>query len=1017
VRVSSRPHYMLLTTLFASASLLMSTDTGFRPRVPEHPAAPQPAPAIVSALKSAYGHLPMYFEPNDGQFDPKVRYVARGAGTTLALTGTDVLMVFSRAQRSPVDHPRGIEAALNMPEPQELQQSVVRMKLVGAKQPAGWTPLEKLPGISNYFIGNDPSKWRSNVLHYAGVETHGVYNGIDLVCHGTQGQFEYDLQVAPGADPSQIQLAWDGVDSLKLNAEGDLLLTTQLGVVVQKRPLVYQEVDGMRVEIGATYALAAGKRVRFQLASYDRSRALLIDPVVLAYSSLFGGYIFPNGIAVDATGSAYVAGYAAKVLSGPVPPDETAIKGHTDAFVAKLAPGGNELVYSTYIGGSSNDVGESIALDATGSAYVAGYTNSADFPTQSPYQGSYRGGNWDAFVTKLTPAGNALAYSTYLGGSGDEFGLGIAADAAGSAYIFGETSSSDFPTQSPYQIQPGSLFLTKLAPSGNALVYSTYLGGVGVASTFPGTIAVDAMGSAYVTGATGSSNFPALPPVSLPQNYGGVFVTKLALDGGSLVYSTVVGSGIDNDARGIAVDAKGSAYITGRTGGVGFPTVNPYQATYGGGEDAFVTKLTPAGDALVYSTFLGGSDYDEGYGIAVDAAGSAYVTGETYSTNFPTLSPYQASNGQNVFVTKLTPDGSQLVWSTYLGGGVEMSAGLAIDPESNAYVTGYTSSTTFPTVSSIQAFRYPPPNAFVTKFPATLPEFNDVSAAASYFNAANFMFAAGVTDGCVSSTDPSTRQFCPDNDVTREEMAAFIVRAVTGTPSPMIYNPTPYFTDVDKSNLFFPHIQKLKELGVTSGCSQTLFCPTAAIPRWEMAMLIVRARLSLNGAGFSFSPTPNFADVPTDVEGNGQAFPFIQRSYEEHATNGCGTDPLIYCPDALVTRGEMASFIMRGLFNETMVLPFGAPLLTGASPNTMVAGQGSSIIVTITGVNTNFQIGDAVTVPSGMLDVSNVVVNSGTSISATLTANGATVAGPQALVVTTGDQNLTLPLAIKVGSY
>ncbi len=270
MRVSSRPQYMLLATLFAGASLLMSTDTGFRARVPEHPTAPPPPPAVVSSLKSAYGHLPMYFEPNDGQFDPKVRYVARGAGTTLALTGTDVLMLLSRSQRPHAD-PRGPEAPLKTPEPRDMERTMVRMRLVGARQPAGWTALEKLPGISNYFIGNDPSKWRSNVLHSARVEARGVYDGVDLVCHGTQGQFEYDLQVAPGADPGQIQLAWDGVESLKLNGEGDLILATQLGNVVQKRPQVYQEVDGMRVEIGSRYVLEAGKRVRFQW------RAMTVD--------------------------------------------------------------------------------------------------------------------------------------------------------------------------------------------------------------------------------------------------------------------------------------------------------------------------------------------------------------------------------------------------------------------------------------------------------------------------------------------------------------------------------------------------------------------------------------------------------------------------------------------------------------------------------------------------------------------------------------------------------------------
>ncbi len=299
----------------------------------------------------------------------------------------------------------------------------------------------------------------------------------------------------------------------------------------------------------------------------------------------------------------------------------------------------------------------------------------------------------------------------------------------------------------------------------------------------------------------------------------------------------------------------------------------------------------------------------------------------------------------------------------------------------------------------------------------TPAEFSDVPSTASYYDAANLMFLTGVTTGCVGGSTPQTRMFCPNDSVTREEMAAFIVRAVTGTTTPANYNPTPYFTDVPTTNPFFPHIQKMEELGITDGCATGLFCPTDTIPRWEMAIFMVRARLALYGANFSFNPVPYFADVPTNVEGNGVPFPFIQRAYEEHITSGCGTSPLIYCPDELVTRGQMASFIMRGLFNETTLLGPTAPILTDVSPNAMASTPGTQISVTITGVNTNFQMGDTVTVPSGMLAVSDVTVNSATSISAMLTANANIVAGPQALVVTSGGMNLTLPLAVKAGTY
>jgi Pro-kumamolisin, activation domain/Putative binding domain, N-terminal len=301
----------------------------------------------------------------------------------------------------------------------------------------------------------------------------------------------------------------------------------------------------------------------------------------------------------------------------------------------------------------------------------------------------------------------------------------------------------------------------------------------------------------------------------------------------------------------------------------------------------------------------------------------------------------------------------------------------------------------------------------------TSAEFADVPPSAGYFDAANLMFEKGVTVGCTGGSTPQTRSYCPDSTVTRGQMAAFIVRAVTGTTTPVLYNPIPYFADVPSTDPFFSDIQKLMELGITVGCATgppALYCPNDPIPRWQMAIFMVRARLALYGASFSANPMPYFADAPVNVDGGG-AFQFIQRAYEEHITAGCGTNPLIYCPDQLVTRGQMASFIMRGLFNETTSQGPAAPQVTGVSPNTMAQTVGTQITVTISGVNTSFQSGDTATVPSGMLDVSNVVVNSATSMSATLTTNGLTVAGPQSLVVTSGGLTLTLPLAIRVGTY
>jgi beta-glucanase (GH16 family) len=685
--------------------------------------SPPSQPAHVN-LSRGYGNLPLAFEPNRGQTDARVRFLARGGGMMAFFTDTETVMVLSRAERR---DPKA--SPLERRAPAEVERTVVRMKLENASRPRRAIGLEKLPGISNYFIGNDPSKWRTNVPQYARIQYEGVYPGIDQVWYGNQRRLEYDFVVAPGADPKQIRVAYEGVESLKVEADGDLVLRTALGEVRQQKPRVYQEIGGKQVEVAAQYAIVARHRVSFELARYDRKRELRIDPVVLVYSTYLGGSggDYSKGIAVDAAGSAYVTGWTTSTNFPTQSPYQATLKGSQNAFVTKLTPAGNALVYSTYLGGSGNDAASGIAVDAAGSAYVTGWTTSTNFPTQSPFQATNKGVRQQgtAFVTKLTPAGNALVYSTYLGGSGTngDGGTGIAVDAAGSAYITGSTTSTNFPTQSPYQGTYGGgdfdAFVTKLTPTGNALTYSTYLGGSG--QDQGSGIAVDGAGSAYVTGYTDSSNFPTQSPYqATKQGVVNAFVTKLTPTGNALAYSTYLGGSAEDYGYAIAVDAAGSAYVTGETGSSNFPTQSPYQATFQGGiDDAFVTKLTPAGNALAYSTYLGGSYFDQGYAIAVDGAGSAYVTGSTQSTNFPTQSPYQAAfqgGDRAAFVTKLMPAGNALAYSTYLGGSYsDEGYGIAMDASGSANVTGWTASTNFPTQSPYQATLQGGVDAFVTK--------------------------------------------------------------------------------------------------------------------------------------------------------------------------------------------------------------------------------------------------------------------------------------------------------------
>ena len=667
-------------------------------------------------VDAAYGNLPLYFEANQGQVAPRVKFLARSASPTFFLTSTGAEMAFT-----PHDPPAGGAFLPGHPQPHGRPPgTVLRFTLIGAAPAPLVSGREELAGKANYFIGADPARWRTNVPIFAKVHYRAVYPGIDVVFYGTQGHLEHDFIVAPGADPRAITIGVEGADRLSVDAAGNLVLKITGGEVRFQKPVVYQEVDGVRRELAGGYTLRSAHRIGFQVAAYDPRKRLVIDPVIF-YAAGVGasGIHLGHAIAVDAAGNAYVAGatYAGDLPTTPGA-FQVANTGGGDVFVTKLNPTGTRLIYSTYLGGSRNDSGQGIAVDAAGNAYVMGWTSSTDFPTTpGALQTIYGGGFYNAFVTKVNPAGTRLVYSTYLGGNGDDQGLGIAVDAAGSAYVTGYAFSTNFPTTSgAFQTaKPGSFqnaFVAKLNPTGSApLVYSTYLGGSSI--DIGQGIAVDAAGSAYVTGSTFSTNFPTTPGAFQTASKGGfhAFVTKLHPTGSAPVYSTYLGgSGIDI-GQGIAVDAAGGAYVAGFTTSANFPTTpGAFQTAYGGGAtDAFVTKLHPTGSALVYSTYLGGNRDDLGEGIAVDAAGNAYVTGFTTSTNFPTTpGAFQTAYGggrADAFATKLNPTGSTpLVHSTYLGGsGDDYGAGIAADAAGNAYVTGLDTSTNFPTTQG--AFR------------------------------------------------------------------------------------------------------------------------------------------------------------------------------------------------------------------------------------------------------------------------------------------------------------------------
>jgi len=663
--------------------------------------------SIRAHVEESYGNLPLNFEANKGQVDSAVKFLARGNGHTLFLTSTEAVIGTRSSPKEARDHISGNNTQAGALTP--AGTNIMRIKYIDANPNPKIRGHEELPGKSNYFIGNISLKAHTNISQFAKVEIEDVYPGIDLLYYGNQRQLEFDWIVTPGADPEAIRFEIEGKTDLRIDAQGNLILDDR-GELRLRKPFIYQISEGARKEITGGYILLGEGSAGFQLDTYNRSLPLVIDPV-LSYSFHLGGdglSEYGYGIAVDALGNAYVTGFTDSLDFPTANAFQMENGGSHDVFVAKLNASGSGLIYSTYLGGSGDDRGYGIAVDASGNAYVTGPTHSNDFPTANALQASRGGGLRDVFVTKLDATGSALIYSTYLGGLGDDRGYGIAVDPLGNAYVTGSTDSTDFPTANAFQMENGGnddAFIAKLNVSGSALIYSTYLGGGG---TDQGRgIAADSSGSAYVTGLTGSTDFPTY--YAYHQNYNGgaydAFVTKLNGPGSMLIYSTYLGGGGTDQGQAIAVDSSGYAFLTGSTNSANFPTRNgfAYQMENAGNDDAFVTKLNISGTSLLYSGYLGGSGNDYGQGIAVNSSGNAYVTGYSSSVDFPAANPLQDSNGGNddVFVTKFGVFGNELVYSTYIGSSeLDVGFGIAVDYSDNAYVTGFTNSPDFPTGSS-----------------------------------------------------------------------------------------------------------------------------------------------------------------------------------------------------------------------------------------------------------------------------------------------------------------------------
>jgi hypothetical protein len=685
--------------------------------------------------------LPIFFVPNSGQTNPLIRYIVQTREMSAGFA---------------------LDSAIF-----QIHGTQLREHFASANPSVAIQGLDTMAARANFLIGDDPAAWHTSLPTYRGIIYRNLYSGIDMTYTGDDPKMKSEFLIAPGADAGQIRLEYPTADRVFVDDHGDLVVRAGAAELREQAPTAYQEWDGVRHPVRAAYRIL-GDIAAFDLADYDVTRPLVIDPVI-SYSTYIGGTAQSaiTALAVDTAGDLYAAGWT-EAIDFPVSNAIQAVnRGGVDAFVFKLNPAGSSLLYATYIGGRGDDRAAAIAVDsASGQIYIAGSTASIDFPLVSSIRPTL-GGTRDAFVVKLNAIGNLMLYSTYLGGSGYDAATAIAIDTAGNAYIVGDTQSTDFPLVTPVQpVSGGAMdaFVTKLNSAG-ALSFSSYLGGAN--DEHAGGVAVDASANIYVAGGTFSVNFPLAAPLQAAN--GGsqdAFVTKISTSPAKLVYSTFLGGtggqiGSPEQANAIAVDSAGSAYVAGVTNSINFPvTPGAFQTIFNGVEDAFVTKLNAAGSAQLYGTYLGSSSFDWASGLAVDSNGNAYVAGYTSSAGFPVVSPVQPGfNGfYDAFVSQLNPQGNGLTFSTMYGGtGADQANAIALDTLGNMFIGGQTSSLDFPLQGAIQSSNVGGSTGWVARLgvtagPPQIPAANSVAPSSGSGNTVTFTAQYSHPAGATSLT-------------------------------------------------------------------------------------------------------------------------------------------------------------------------------------------------------------------------------------------------------------------------